>query len=872
MRRSILRFSILIAAISFVSGSGWGRANFDGGSEKDLGQTFSQFTPAHCIAGHRVGQLVLGVNNNGTFGTGFTAGSRSDCFTGLSVPSCEYPKNSNSTYLFAGAFWIGAVVGRDTLVSVGADGWSFVREFFPDESPFGDMKYRSIQDPSADDFADAVSEEDYIAVYTDTITDGVGTDYFGRPHVPLHIEVTQASYAWSYSYAEDFVLFDYQVRNIGVQRLEEVYMGIYVDADVWNGGDDNSGAQDDVCGFLYTFQDSCGSCGDCATEVFTAWIADANGDFGASGEQQPVPNVTATRIVRTPQEEMNVSFNWWISDVPARDFGPRRRPLPGEKFRDFRTGGLGTPEGDVNKYYMLRNGEFDYSQCSTAVIRPTDSVWMYPDPNLARGFAIGEDTRYLLSFGPFEIDPGQTLPISFAYVGGKGFHATGSTDNHNNLPDNPAAYYAGLDFSDLAKNSNWADKVYDNPGVDSDGDGYFGEICTCPSDSAYVRTDTLIDTTGGIIDTTYLDIYDYTVVDTCWVKGDGVPDFRGASAPPAPDFWLKPDTGSIGIRFNGLRSETTPDRFSNKIDFEGYRVYLGRDLRKQSLMLMASYDVENYNKWVLTDPVTNRYELFDVPFSPQELKALYAPDEEAFDPLSYSRSNPYIHPNFPESVFFFDPQDYNVSQLGIDTPIRKIYPHQPYPSSLIPDSAQADELTDDGYLKYFEYEVTLDNLLPSVEWFVNVTAFDFGSPVTGLAPLESSPTNDADSTYAQWGWDDVLQHDAQAYVYPNPYRLDDEYYNRGLEGRNPSVIRPQDRTRVVHFANLPPKCNISIFTLDGDLVRGIEHDMDPANPQATHDEWNLITRNTQLVVPGLYYWTIEAPGRETQIGKLVIIM
>ncbi|MEW5995734.1 MAG: T9SS C-terminal target domain-containing protein, partial [Candidatus Zixiibacteriota bacterium] len=83
---------------------------------------------------------------------------------------------------------------------------------------------------------------------------------------------------------------------------------------------------------------------------------------------------------------------------------------------------------------------------------------------------------------------------------------------------------------------------------------------------------------------------------------------------------------------------------------------------------------------------------------------------------------------------------------------------------------------------------------------------------------------------------------------------------------------PDDRVRQIHFANLPPRCTIRIYTLDGDLVREIEHDMDPSDPNASHDTWNMITRNTQLVVSGLYYWTVEEPDGETQIGKLVIIM
>ena len=61
-------------------------------------------------------------------------------------------------------------------------------------------------------------------------------------------------------------------------------------------------------------------------------------------------------------------------------------------------------------------------------------------------------------------------------------------------------------------------------------------------------------------------------------------------------------------------------------------------------------------------------------------------------------------------------------------------------------------------------------------------------------------------------------------------------------------------------------------SLDGDLIREIDHDMDPADPLANHDSWNLITRHTQLVVSGLYYWTVEDEKGQTQIGKLAIIL
>lgn len=108
------------------------------------------------------------------------------------------------------------------------------------------------------------------------------------------------------------------------------------------------------------------------------------------------------------------------------------------------------------------------------------------------------------------------------------------------------------------------------------------------------------------------------------------------------------------------------------------------------------------------------------------------------------------------------------------------------------------------------------------------------------------------------------------YVYPNPYRAHAGYRRDGYEGRGESE-RIDDRVRAIHFANLPAKCIIRIYTLDGDLVRAIKHDMEPSDPNSSHDKWDLINRNIQMVVSGLYYWTVEDNSGNVQMGKLVIL-
>ncbi len=853
-RKVLVTVTAVCVLITILSTSTWSRAALDAFGSKDSQGRFALQQPCYGVAMHRVGKLVLAVNNNGTFGTGFTQGSAVDYFTGQPIPAGggEYPKGSGHQYLFAASFWIGAVIGRDTLVSTGADGWIGIREMFPEEAPFGCMVKRSIIDPTKPEFEGAISEEDYISVYLDTFVQLAGTDAEdgGRIHKPLGIEITDASYAWSYSYAEDLVLFDYKIKNIGTRTLDSVYMGIYVDADVCINCDQGTGFTDDICGFRETDVFPFSQC-EYEDTVNIAWIADNDGDLGKldpnTGQPAEVPAVTATRIVRTPGEQLDVSFNWWISNgTPSLDFGPRERSGVGrlkEDFRNFRTGGLGTPSRDDNKYYILRNKEFDYDQIYTAAIQPNDTLWLYPNQDLARDFSDGYDTRYLLSFGPFNISPGQTLPVSFAYLAGDNLHTI--QENINNLTTNynPDLFYANLDFSDLSTNSRWASWIYDNPGVDTDGDGDSGDFFVCVIDS--------------------------NLSETLWTKGDGVPDFRGASPPPAPKMWLIPSEGQIRVRFNGFRSETTRDVFSRVADFEGYRVYLGRDERATSFSVIASYDKEDYNKFIY-NPTRNTWELKDIPFTLDELREIY--NDPTLDPLLYTRNSPY-RPSNSDSLFYFEKQDFNVSDLSSPTGIHKIYPDQPYPSTLNIEDADPDELTDDGYFKYFEYEYIIPNLLPTVSYWVNVTAFDFGSPQSGLASLETSVSVGAQEAYPTTLAGDVEAQGLKVMVYPNPYRIDAGYRTLGFEGRGPDQIdRPDDRVRAINFTNLPPKCTIKIFTLDGDLVREIIHDKDPSDPTASHDTWDLVTRNTQLVVSGIYYWTVESETGETQIGKIVILM
>ncbi len=671
-------------------------------------QQAASASPAYCIAEHNVCKVVLAVDNSSHLGTGFSPTGTTDCFTGLQVHSCEYPQGSNTLYLWASALWIGAVVGNDTLVSTGADGWSVPGyEFHPEESPVGDMIYRSNLDPGYPEYYGAISHQDYIAVYYDTCNTclGVSNDpRDGRPHAPLNIEVTQESHAWSYAYTEDFVLFDYTVRNTGAETLNNVYFGVYVDADVHHVATGTVGARDDLTGIHEPSSSA-------ATPV--AWIADNDGDLGGS---YAVPGITGVCFLNTPSYEAEVSYNWWISSAAAaNDFGPQTR----NGFRDFGTGGTGTPLGDRDKYHVLRNGETDYDQAWTSQIDAMDTVWIYPPPAISPDLANGKDTRYLLSVGPTTIEPGAAKSYVTAYVAGDNFHT--ESGNGSNLPDNPWLWYDNVDFTDLDNNATWAAWIYDNPGVDTDGDWYAGEY--------YLSGD-----------------------DTIWTTGDGVPDFRAACAPSTPPFWIEPLVGALKVRWNGHRCETATDPFSNDQDFEGYNIYLSTSGAPSSFALSATYDIEDFYKfrWSSASAWINDGHRFSM----EELKCLYAPNgcnDTGWNPLNYDADHPYILPGFFDSLFYFDELALNASLFGVTTPILKSYPMAPEPPYADPADVPVDSvdfyLTDSGYFKFYEYELTITSLLPETPYWIAVSAFDCGSIMAGGGILESPVAEVAQVAY-----------------------------------------------------------------------------------------------------------------------------
>lgn len=780
---------------------------------------------------HKTGHLWNTIMNNGIVGNMFRF---EDPERGQQAPSFYHPLYSRIQHGYYSALWIGGVKRGDTLVSVAFDAdwdwWDrgYPMEFWPDVYPFGQMS-RSSTNPNSPDYVPwANGEVEYLAMYTDTTEYASYIPYNPfdmRGHLPLGLQVRQTSYSWSYRYAQDFIIIDYNIANISPDTIYDAWFGQYYVGCVHHRGEMPYPPSDDIAGYLDSAQHEFEELGKEAVDI--AYCIDRDGlSFGYGWDFIRTSSAFGIAPLRLPPGALGKNFNWWNDQYGSRyNWGPRRHPTDGTLLRIY-SGGLGVPRSDRDKYHLMSKPEIDYCGYEARVDH-TSEGWLPPfeyGGNLARGHL----PEFVMSYGAFDIPPGESRNVTIVMSIGEDIHydPTAFRDLFDTL--NPYPFMEQLDFSDLIENVRWAKIVFDNPGVDTDGDGDSGRF--------FWRVEPL---TG-----------DSTKI---YYAGDGEPDFRGAAPPPPPEVRVSSEDGRIIVRWNGRNTELFFDPLSYCRDFEGYRVYRSRSRRLEEAVLVASFDNENYfrHRW---DYRRKRFTMTELPFTLDSLRTLYGDD---FQPLDYIYSEPlYIDSN----VYYFTSCDYNVSDLLDPSGIHKLYPDATM------DTTDVDE---EGRMRYYEYEYIIEDLLPTVPYYVSVTAFDFGHPAKSLDPMESSLAANMTEVFAVDQGPDILREGKlNVYCYPNPYRIDADYDEAGFE--NHGLDLPPERARSIYFANLPNKCTISIFTLDGDLVRRLEHDEPPGSGLSSVHHWNVISRNTQAVVTGLYYWVVES-AYGNQVGKLVII-
>ena len=172
------------------------------------------------------------------------------------------------------------------------------------------------------------------------------------------------------------------------------------------------------------------------------------------------------------------------------------------------------------------------------------------------------------------------------------------------------------------------------------------------------------------------------------------------------------------------------------------------------------------------------------------------------------------------------------------------------------------------------YKFEIENQLNGWQYIYSVTAFDQGDDVNNLESLESGPLANLQKVIP--GTPPSDEKDVKIGVYPNPY-----YGSAYWDGNS-------ERLRKLYFFNLPSECEITIYTLSGDIVKRIYHDQQSngsdlrwfetfskdAKQKMSGGEhaWDLITESDQAIASGLYLFTVKNSNNgNIKRGKFLVI-
>lgn len=173
---------------------------------------------------------------------------------------------------------------------------------------------------------------------------------------------------------------------------------------------------------------------------------------------------------------------------------------------------------------------------------------------------------------------------------------------------------------------------------------------------------------------------------------------------------------------------------------------------------------------------------------------------------------------------------------------------------------------------YYKYEV--NNLLNGWQYLFSVTAFDEGDEENNLNSLESSALANLNRILP--GTPATEDDNIEVGVYPNPY-----YGSAIWDGSS-------ERLRKIYFFNLPADCEITIYTLSGDVIKRLYHNQQNSGGGIRWFEnfssgssqkfaggehaWDLVTDHDQAIATGLYLFTVKNnKNNKIKTGKFLIV-
>jgi hypothetical protein len=819
------------------------------------------------------GNVWLKTTNMGVMGNPFTQLSND--------PSAQWPGSSGVEYLFFVGLWVGAKdpgsldldrirrVSQDTewrpptlepqdRIYESREGQEGGVRLFDDD---GDGRMDEDRLDGRDNDGDGLIDEDHAAIsqqmFACTMRDDTreAIEFVStEPHIPLGLEVHQKTYSFSLPGAQDYTAVEYVIENVGTVTLDSVFVAFYVDQDVGppdegryfyddlpeprvpqgpdpsiplpdtvTAGPDNPNTpyvefveisdpryQPDVPPYYL----GPGPCWRDVTRVNGFTMVDNDGDDGRTPGASSFLLLGHTTDALGRGAPDRVGFRMYDHFTPGRPFSQG-----------------GPPANDQERYQLISS--------TRNIDRATGFITAAPPTEPGDYFSI-------CSVGPYlSLAPGDRITVTWALAVEQVDYQT----DRNELARR---------YDSVIRNAVAAQRNYD--GVYEVREGFV------VPDSAQWGRETLVAVPPGGIPLILGDCHDFeprfvAAGQAKWFDLDcntctGVPGHHLrnwaliSGPPPDPQLELVPRDRSVLLRWDN-QSEYTPDPETHEFDIKGYALWRASDWTRpvgsigpeeslwRRLAIYHLHDEANPLIEIGTDPSTGEPDT--TVYTSVLLNRAWRPGSR-YPRLIHARDVPCIAGD-----------DSECDTVYATKPIRPGVEIEDYPVVRYPVGRY--ELEDKGLLNGFTY-------------FYAVTAFD--SSGAGLVASSFGGRRSAralDGVVPQVG---AAGSGGAVYAVPNPYRGTAEW------DLTPNAVDPTGTH--IDFFNMPSTWSVlRIYTVSGDLVQELRPTDFQANgkpqregPEDGQASWNLVSRNGQEVVSGIYLFTVQS-DQGSQQGKFVII-
>ena len=855
---------------------------------------------------HNVGRLQLQITNFGETGN-------QDNPRRTTVPSAEWPAGSGNDYLYAAGLWVGALDASGIPHVTTA---TYDREFSPDNQPVdacvtlplnqvadvreayegvpgGNRVISASVNPDddgdgrvdedflngIDDDQDGLCDEDFSAIGQQMFACEYADDYANTrqlfpEHVPLGIKVQQTSYAWATPGQNDFVGMDYKIINRSGRALRNVFVGIFADVDIGNRAFPGY-FLDDEAGLIDTTVSYVGSTGDFVNRrIQMGYEWDNPDDPGRPQDNKggDAPGYFGCMFLNHTTDPSGATAPTHVG-ITSFKFFSGSAPFP-----------TGDPGNDAQRYQLMSDPQ--QNPDVTGMVTSSRPL----------------DYRFLMSTGPFRsILPDSALTVSVAWVIGLGRGPVGGGGSMIDNAIQAQQVFDGL-YTDLDGNALTGqcgkETCLRNTQIGGRGFTYsipesslcrlrfhsdvnmvpqFSAVppwdptasCQSQQNGKYVCQDAL----GGSIpagnahcasqDTLNIQIVSpectYVDFDCDPNTGQGgrehLVNWVAAAPLPAPfytgqdghgevsDFldaystrsdstrisaWFFPGDRRVTLKWNSFAEQVRDAQRGNLKEFIGYRIYRAAGWKRPYGTNAPSRDLWSLlGEWRVDPRGTSARSISEL----------------------IDASAPII--NISPVIVRWDPVQRRVRSDTAFTAYTEI-----------------DTLFAVGRYSYVDTHV-----LNGFPYFYSIVPLSIVPGDSAGADIVLQGNPNASNSQVVYPRGASLNDQDHVFVVPNPYKGGAEW---------DLVPREEDPSGTkITFMNLPrTKGTVHIYTLAGDLVKDVPFDGSPpgdlryANDPVTTGQgsvsWNLISRNGQKIVSGIYLYSVDTDlGR--QVGRFVIV-